>query len=101
MRIPHNTFTIVHPPLTQLIKFTVDLSKPPENYLVLVGIVGIRDPIRPEVVDAVTKCQSMGITVRMVTGDNIVTAEHILFIQSVVLVENKTQNTKTKQIKLN
>lgn len=55
----------------------VDLTKPPENNLVLVGIVGIRDPIRPEVPEAVTACQSMGITVRMVTGDNIVTAEHI------------------------
>eukprot|EP00026_Physarum_polycephalum_P001641 Phypoly_transcript_01643.p1 GENE.Phypoly_transcript_01643~~Phypoly_transcript_01643.p1 ORF type:complete len:1033 (+),score=152.15 Phypoly_transcript_01643:95-3193(+) len=56
---------------------SVDLTTPPEDNLTLVGIVGIRDPIRPEVVGAVKACQGMGITVRMVTGDNIVTAEHI------------------------
>eukprot|EP01113_Clastostelium_recurvatum_P039548 TRINITY_DN604_c0_g1_i1.p1 TRINITY_DN604_c0_g1~~TRINITY_DN604_c0_g1_i1.p1 ORF type:complete len:1064 (-),score=338.27 TRINITY_DN604_c0_g1_i1:106-3297(-) len=54
-----------------------DWEIPPENNLVLIGIVGIRDPIRPEVPPAVATCQRAGITVRMVTGDNIVTAENI------------------------
>lgn len=52
-----------------------DLTSPPEQNLVLIGIVGIRDPIRPEVPDAVRSCQRMGITVRMVTGDNLITAK--------------------------
>jgi magnesium-transporting ATPase (P-type) len=40
----------------------------------LIGIFGIKDIIRKEVPDAVAKCQKAGITVRMVTGDNKVTA---------------------------
>jgi len=40
-------------------------------------IVGIEDPVREEVPDAIRKCQRAGITVRMVTGDNINTARAI------------------------
>ncbi|KAL1493475.1 hypothetical protein ABEB36_011520 [Hypothenemus hampei] len=40
-------------------------------------VVGIEDPVRPEVPDAIKKCQKAGITVRMVTGDNINTARSI------------------------
>ncbi|XP_044008556.1 plasma membrane calcium-transporting ATPase 3 isoform X7 [Aphidius gifuensis] len=45
--------------------------------LTCLGIVGIEDPVRPEVPDAIRKCQKAGITVRMVTGDNINTARSI------------------------
>ncbi|KAJ3222791.1 Calcium-transporting ATPase 10, plasma membrane-type, partial [Clydaea vesicula] len=44
---------------------------------VLLGIVGIEDPVRPEVPDAVKSCQKAGVLVRMVTGDNKVTAKSI------------------------
>ncbi|XP_043500068.1 plasma membrane calcium-transporting ATPase 3 isoform X8 [Polistes fuscatus] len=47
------------------------------NNLTCLGIVGIEDPVRPEVPDAIKKCQKAGITVRMVTGDNINTARSI------------------------
>ncbi|KAG4079815.1 hypothetical protein HA402_014946 [Bradysia odoriphaga] len=40
-------------------------------------VVGIEDPVRPEVPDAIRRCQKAGITVRMVTGDNINTARSI------------------------
>uniref|UniRef100_A0A915JDL0 Cation-transporting P-type ATPase C-terminal domain-containing protein n=1 Tax=Romanomermis culicivorax TaxID=13658 RepID=A0A915JDL0_ROMCU len=40
-------------------------------------IVGIQDPVRPEVPEAIRKCQRAGITVRMVTGDNVNTARSI------------------------
>uniref|UniRef100_A0A8C6TAF5 Calcium-transporting ATPase n=1 Tax=Neogobius melanostomus TaxID=47308 RepID=A0A8C6TAF5_9GOBI len=40
-------------------------------------IVGIEDPVRPEVPEAIRRCQRAGITVRMVTGDNISTARAI------------------------
>lgn len=40
-------------------------------------LVGIEDPVRPEVPDAIHKCQTSGVTVRMVTGDNINTATSI------------------------
>ena len=45
--------------------------------LTCVCIVGIEDPVRPEVPEAIRKCQRAGITVRMVTGDNINTARAI------------------------
>uniref|UniRef100_A0A3Q1FSL7 Calcium-transporting ATPase n=1 Tax=Acanthochromis polyacanthus TaxID=80966 RepID=A0A3Q1FSL7_9TELE len=45
--------------------------------LTCVAVVGIEDPVRPEVPDAIRKCQRAGITVRMVTGDNINTARAI------------------------
>lgn len=45
--------------------------------LTLIGIVGIEDPVRPEVPSAIRKCQRAGITVRMVTGDNVNTARSI------------------------
>ncbi|XP_043563846.1 plasma membrane calcium-transporting ATPase 2 isoform X10 [Chiloscyllium plagiosum] len=45
--------------------------------LTCIGVVGIEDPVRPEVPEAIRKCQRAGITVRMVTGDNINTARAI------------------------
>ncbi|XP_036068110.1 plasma membrane calcium-transporting ATPase 1 isoform X2 [Oryzias melastigma] len=45
--------------------------------LTCVAVVGIEDPVRPEVPEAIRKCQRAGITVRMVTGDNINTARAI------------------------
>ncbi|XP_026532183.1 plasma membrane calcium-transporting ATPase 3 isoform X3 [Notechis scutatus] len=45
--------------------------------LTCIAVVGIEDPVRPEVPEAINKCQRAGITVRMVTGDNINTARAI------------------------
>lgn len=45
--------------------------------LTCLAIVGIEDPVRPEVPDAIRQCQRAGITVRMVTGDNVNTARSI------------------------
>uniref|UniRef100_A0A1B6DUL5 Calcium-transporting ATPase n=1 Tax=Clastoptera arizonana TaxID=38151 RepID=A0A1B6DUL5_9HEMI len=47
------------------------------NNLTGICVVGIEDPVRPEVPEAIRKCQRAGITVRMVTGDNINTARSI------------------------
>uniref|UniRef100_A0A183BHI8 Calcium-transporting ATPase n=1 Tax=Globodera pallida TaxID=36090 RepID=A0A183BHI8_GLOPA len=41
------------------------------------AICGIQDPVRDEVPDAIEKCRRAGITVRMVTGDNVNTARAI------------------------
>ena len=54
-----------------------DPENAPEEKLTLVGIFGIMDPLRPEVPDAVRRCQEAGVTVRMVTGDNLDTAVRI------------------------
>lgn len=48
-----------------------------EHGLVLDGFVAIRDPIRPDVPDAIEKCRGAGIDVKMITGDNIQTARAI------------------------
>ncbi|XP_034722942.1 plasma membrane calcium-transporting ATPase 2-like [Etheostoma cragini] len=45
--------------------------------LTCIALVGIEDPVRPEVPEAIRQCQRAGITVRMVTGDNIDTARAI------------------------
>jgi Ca2+-transporting ATPase len=49
----------------------------PSDGYTCIGIVGIKDPIRPGVKESVAICRSAGITVRMVTGDNINTAKAI------------------------
>jgi len=41
---------------------------------VFMGVLGIQDPIRSNVPDAVRKSEMAGLTIRMVTGDNINTA---------------------------
>ena len=48
-----------------------------ENELTLDAIVGIKDPLRPDVIQAIKECQRAGIFVRMVTGDNVETAKAI------------------------
>lgn len=45
--------------------------------MTFLGVVGIQDPLRPGVTDAVHDCQIAGVFVRMVTGDNLMTAKAI------------------------
>lgn len=54
-----------------------DWTNADEPNLVLLGFVGIQDPLRVEVAHAVLCCQSAGVVVRMVTGDNPATALNI------------------------
>ena len=48
-----------------------------EKDLIFLGLVGIIDPPRPEVKDAISICQQAGIQVKMITGDQALTAEAI------------------------
>ncbi|MFV0392507.1 MAG: calcium-translocating P-type ATPase, PMCA-type [Paludibacteraceae bacterium] len=48
-----------------------------ENKLVFLGLVGMIDPARPEVIDAVAKCSTAGIRTVMITGDHKITATAI------------------------
>ncbi len=48
-----------------------------ETSLTFIGMIGIIDPPRPEVKDAVAKCRSAGIRTVMITGDHPLTASAI------------------------
>lgn len=48
-----------------------------EHDLVFAGFVAIRDPLRPDVKDAINECRAAGIEVKMITGDNVETARAI------------------------
>jgi Ca2+ transporting ATPase len=64
---------------------SIDLSKATdpakfvdfERNLTFVGCVGMLDPPRPEVAQAIEKCNNAGIRVMMITGDNQHTAQAI------------------------
>jgi len=54
-----------------------DTAKDAETGLTFLGLVGMLDPPRPEVADAVRACRRAGIRIVMVTGDHPLTAEAI------------------------
>ncbi len=62
---------------------TIDLDKKAldedalEQNLIFMGMIGIIDPIRPEVKDSVLMCQEAGIRPVMITGDHPLTAQSI------------------------
>lgn len=47
------------------------------QHMTLIGVVGIQDPLREGVKESVRLCQKAGVVVRMVTGDNKITARAI------------------------
>jgi Ca2+-transporting ATPase len=51
---------------------TLDHHHMTEN-LIFLGLQGMIDPPRPEVIDAVRKCRQAGIAVKMITGDHVLT----------------------------
>jgi Ca2+-transporting ATPase len=55
--------------------------------LELVGIVGLEDPARAGVKDAIRRCHNAGITVIMVTGDHAATARNIATAVDIVTPE--------------
>lgn len=57
-------------------KTTGSLQASEEGFIYL-GLVGMLDPPRPEIPDAIDKCRTAGIRVFMITGDCHVTAESI------------------------
>jgi len=60
-----------------------------EQNLTFVGLVGMMDPPRPEVFDAIAKCKSAGITAIMITGDHKDTA--IAIGKEIGIIENEDQ----------
>lgn len=68
-----------------------DRDKIEENGLVLLGLVGIKDPCRPGAKKAVEECRRAGVEVKMITGDNIFTAKAIA-AECGILDENSTDS---------
>ncbi|GAM26334.1 hypothetical protein SAMD00019534_095090 [Acytostelium subglobosum LB1] len=60
-----------------LSQIDLESADEPSQNLCFIGVVGIRDPIRPEVPHAVAQFKRAGVIVRMVTGDNLITAQNI------------------------
>ncbi|KAJ4828597.1 Calcium-transporting ATPase 12, plasma membrane-type [Turnera subulata] len=54
-----------------------ELVKLQEDGLTLLGIVGLKDPCRPGAKKAVDICKSAGVSIKMITGDNVFTAKAI------------------------
>ncbi|PID90340.1 MAG: haloacid dehalogenase, partial [Bacteroidetes bacterium] len=52
-------------------------QKVASDALTLLAIVAISDPVRPDVPAAIAECQSAGISVKIVTGDTVLTATEI------------------------
>lgn len=50
------------------------VSRPEEEALTFLGLVGMRDPARPEAARAVTDFKAAGVTTVMITGDHVETA---------------------------
>lgn len=71
------TLAFAYKELQQVPDDPENLNPIPETGFVLAAIVGIKDPVRDGVKEAVRLCTVAGIKVRMVTGDNINTAKAI------------------------
>ncbi|KAG2728141.1 hypothetical protein I3760_01G191400 [Carya illinoinensis] len=54
-----------------------ECKKLEDDGLILLGLVGIKDPCRSGVKKAVEDCQYAGVNIKMITGDNIFTAKAI------------------------
>ncbi|KAL6325736.1 hypothetical protein AAG906_024554 [Vitis piasezkii] len=48
-----------------------------EDNLIFLGVVGLKDPCRPSVKEAIDLCRKAGVQIKMITGDNILTARAI------------------------
>ncbi|XP_010259161.2 PREDICTED: putative calcium-transporting ATPase 13, plasma membrane-type [Nelumbo nucifera] len=62
-----------------------------ETNLTLLGLVGIKDPCRPGVQEAIKACRKAGVNIKMITGDNVFTARAIA-IECGILEPNLDMN---------
>jgi Ca2+-transporting ATPase len=68
--------------------FSGDRSKD-ERELVLLGLLAFRDPLRPEVPEAVADARNAGIEVKILTGDNPITASAIAAAAGLTIGEGR------------
>ena len=78
---------------------TIDIHHPDEKGIfdwekdgfTMLGVCGIKDTIRAEVPDSIKKCNNAGIDVKMVTGDNKITARAIA--EEVYIINRRNAKT--------
>lgn len=68
-----------------------DIEQASGNFIIL-GMVGIKDPLRPEIPHAVAQCHTAGVRVRMITGDNELTA--VAIAKEAGILEESWQDSK-------
>lgn len=75
-----------------------------ENNMIFDGFVSITDPLRDDVYAAIEKCNKSGISLKMLTGDNIITAKaiakelNILKEDSIVLEAHEIDNMSDDEL---
>lgn len=69
-----------------------------EQDLVLVGLIGFKDPIRKNIKESIMKCQEAGIRVVMLTGDNLQTAMAIAKEAGICSSEKECVNASSLKV---
>lgn len=69
------TFALAYKDVTT--KYDSSIDDNIDSDLIFIALIAIKDPLRKEIPGAVAMCQKAGLTIRMVTGDNILTATKI------------------------
>lgn len=70
-----------------------------ENELTLVGLIGFKDPIRKNIKESINTCKEAGITVIMLTGDNLQTAKTIAKEAGICQTDDECVNAGELDIK--
>ena len=66
-----------------------DVYEVETNGLTFIALLGIKDVLREEVPGAIAKCKTAGVRVRMVTGDNLLTARAIALECGIIVPEDQ------------
>jgi len=85
----------------RIIAFSYKKHESGENHeknQIFLGFVGIADPIRPEVAQAVKIAQKAGIKVVMITGDNQLTAEAVGIESGIIKVGDEILNGEQLEV---
>ncbi len=76
-------------------------AKIEEKGLIFLGLIGMLDPPRKEVRDAIMHCKSAGISVKMITGDSAITASAIaskIGITGEIITEEELEKMSDSQL---
>jgi len=93
---------IPEPTEEEILSHNAALTEIGNKDLTFMSLVGIEDPVRPGVPEAVATCRNAGVVVRMVTGDNINTARAIatkcgIYTQGGIAMEGPKFRTLTEE----